>query len=189
MGIARLGGQWGRQLAAPPAAAGKGRPGISGADDSAPPAPAPAPAPDENENFEALTKYIPTETITLFVAAVGAWDAIRRLDTAAQSGPSLLSPDTISWMIYAVFAILTPLLVWLSAYSSYWRARKALPEGTEPAAFVMPKFRMVAALIAFLVWALAVPGLLSGPVWQIVGPLAALVVSTFLSLFEPIFGN
>ena len=64
-----------------------------------------------------------------------------------------------------------------------------MPPGNSPAPFVMPAFRMVAALIAFLVWALAVPGLLSNPVWQIAAPLAALLVSTFLSLFEPIFGN
>lgn len=186
MGIARLGAQWGRQLAtataAPAPQRASARQGVSGStatdpDDSSPP-------PNENENFEALTKYIPTETITLFVAAIGAWKAIEELGTAlpAWAGPMNL-------IIYAVFAALTPLMVWLVAYSTYARARKGQPEGTAVAPFAMPVFRMIAALVAFLIWALAVPGVLASPVWQIVAPLAALVVSTFLSLFEPIFGN
>ncbi len=182
MSIARMGGQWGRQLALPPGPAapapapGNGPKGVARTN-TAPPTPV-APT---NENFEALTKYIPTETITLFVATVGAAQAI----AGVQAGARL--DDHLGWIIYGTYALLTPVIVWLVAYSSYVTASRALPAGTQASPFATPTFRMVAALVAFLVWALALPGLLPGAVWQVVASLGALIVSTFLSLLRPIF--
>jgi hypothetical protein len=52
-----------------------------------------------------------------------------------------------------------------------------------------PWWKLLASTIAFLVWALAVPTspYLSGQAGGAVAALAALFISTFLSLFEPIF--
>lgn len=89
--------------------------------------------------FEILTRYIPTETVTLYVAAMAAREQI-----ATAFGLGVLDAVTL---IYATFAALT----------------------------------------GYLVWALSVPG---HPVAdQLAGlpALGALVVSTFLSLLDPLF--
>lgn len=131
------------------------------------------------ERFEVLAKYIPTETITLFVAIVSAMHAIAELEPDVTLDP---------WLAYWAFAILTPLIVLALAYASYREAARdpAAAQPTPP--FRWPLFRMGAAGVAFLVWALAVPGLLERPVWQIVAGVGALFVSTVLSIVERIVG-
>ena len=46
---------------------------------------------------------------------------------------------------------------------------------------------MVAATIAFLVWALAVPGMMDGAAAQIFAGLGAVIISTLLSVAEGVF--
>jgi hypothetical protein len=48
---------------------------------------------------------------------------------------------------------------------------------------------MASSLIAFLVWALAVPGLVVTEPGKILSAFGALLVSKLLSLLEPIFGR
>lgn len=181
MSIASIGGEWAQKLVAQGTLAPQGMAvPASGQPQVQPPA-----APAQTSNFEALTKYIPTETVTLFIAAMSAAQAINGLQggTAAE----LRHQAMLLWTIYGGFAVLTPLIVLIVAYSGYVTARKALAAGTAAAPFRMPLFRMAAALVAFVVWALAVPGLLENPAGQIAASLGALIVSTFLSLLEPIF--
>lgn len=126
-----------------------------------------------------LTKYIPTETVTLFVAVVGA---ISSIDEGSRR-PYLLGA-------YWFFAILTPVFVVLVAYRSYLKPTadaKRLTTG-----FTLPVFRMVAAFVAFLVWGLAVPNIaavftIEGTLVQILSGVGALIVSTILTMLEPIF--
>lgn len=170
MSISRVGGQWAREQAN--AAAPAGPQGV---------APGGVPTGDKDERFEVLSKYIPTETITMFVAVMSGFEAIKKLN------PAVLSSKW-PWVAYAAFGLLTPLLVAAVAYVTYrGEIKKANPPPNPIPAFVWPKFRMVAALLAFVIWALAVPGLTDNPAVQIVAGVGAVVVSTLLSLAEQVF--
>ncbi|MGQ3139713.1 MAG: hypothetical protein ACT6Q5_14260 [Sphingopyxis solisilvae] len=140
-----------------------------------PTAPAPEPpakpTPD-NGNFDLLTRHIPTETITLYLAAMAAREQIARW-------LGLDEPQTVS-LIYGTFAVLTPailLVLMLAAHrqsgvSSRFRSR-AWP--------------LVAALAGFLVRTLSVPGHPAADQLAGLPALGALVVPTFLSHLDPLF--
>ncbi|CTQ72774.1 hypothetical protein [Roseibium alexandrii] len=139
--------------------------------------------------FEQLTKYIPTETITFFVAAIGARQVV--IDSWRAGHPDQDLPwwgDP--WLLLIVFVILTPLMLWLTAASAFKRGQNS---GQIPpdAKFETPWFDMIASTIAFFVWSFSVPGL-----WEAVNPgvnaiagLSALVVSWFLAMIEPFFNK
>jgi len=105
---------------------------------------------DDNEPtpFEQLTKYIPTETITFFVAAIGARQVV--IDSWRAGHPDQELPwwgDP--WLLIIVFVILTPLMLWLTAASAFKRGQNS---GQIPpdAKFETPWFDMIASTIAFL---------------------------------------
>jgi hypothetical protein len=123
------------------------------------------------EGLDALTKYIPTETITLFIACASAKDALASAFPGAPLG--LIH-------VYWLFAALTPALVWLLTLIEYRRN-----PGPEP--FKPPLWRMAAATIAFLVWALAVPGMVEGEAKQVLVAVGALLVSSVLELIGRLF--
>jgi hypothetical protein len=118
--------------------------------------------------FEGLTKYIPGETLTLFVAAMAV---IKSLDAMSIS----------NWHVYVTCAVLTPGILWVSAYGTYLSKGGAGP-------FPLPWWRMLAATLAFLVWSLSIPPMLDDMQRPIAG-LGALFISTFLTLFDPIFDH
>jgi hypothetical protein len=124
---------------------------------------------DIRGRFDLLTKYIPAETITLFVAAIGAMATIQ----SQFPGVGMLH-------LYIAFGALTPLIVFAIALGTH----KQAGGGT---AFFPPYWRMAAATIAYLVWAYSVPGMAEGDAAQILASLGALLISTILSLLEPIF--
>lgn len=181
MSLSRLGAQWGRKEAVT-------RRGAA-ADEAA--------APTGNEKIESLTKYIPTETITLFIAAVAAFNGIEEL-----ADREIVNP----WVLYGIGAILSPIVLVVVAYTTYLANN---PGPTPSAEFKVPWFRAVAALLAFLVWAAAVPGLFytitegtpeaaagavaqepdapGNAIFQIALGFVALVVSQVLSWAERIF--
>lgn len=121
-----------------------------------------------------LVKYIPTESITLYVAAISAAPALKsfsaRIDELA---------------IYWFFGILTPLLVVLI----YLGKRRLANLPTIPSLPDWPWWKTIAATIAFLVWALAVPNnpYIRGDVKSAVAGFFAIFISTILSVLEPIF--
>jgi hypothetical protein len=134
------------------------------------------PPPSTDSALAGLTKYIPTESVTLYVATVSAQGAITSV--APWFGPNIA---------YWFFVVLTPVLLLvlflrqLAVAGKEWR----LP----PAGW--PWWRMIASTLAFAVWALAVPG---NPIIDtknaasgVVGGLAATVVSGFLNLVAPFF--
>lgn len=123
-----------------------------------------------------LVKYVPTESVTLYVAAIAA-------------APALTS--TWPWIttegIYWFFAVLTPVL-WLLILMSKRRAEN-LPARPTISGWLI--WNMAASFIAFVVWALAVP---SGPYLQhdgegVVAGFLALVISSLLSLADPLVGR
>jgi uncharacterized membrane protein YfcA len=122
-----------------------------------------------------LVKYIPTESITLYIAALSAVEAL-------QTFSNYITTKFIYWF----FAILTTILV-LVIYFGKRKVAKLQP--TIPPLKEWPWWKTIAATIAFLIWALAVPGN-----FYVVGALkgalvgfVAVFISTMLSVFELLF--
>jgi hypothetical protein len=128
-----------------------------------------------NNTLSALVKYIPTESVTLYVAAISAAPALK----------------SISWLkitevnIYWFFGVLTPLLFAL-IFLGKLRAASLWPLKSLKD---WPWWKNIAAAVAFLVWALAVPGPpdIKGDTSGAIAALFALFISTVLSILEPIF--
>lgn len=130
-----------------------------------------------------LIKYIPTEAVMLYVAAVSAAPAVTPTFRAWRE--DLTTPGLVEG-VYWVFGLgLTPTLLLLI----YFNKRHAA--GLKP--LVSPKewpwWKVVASMIAFLVWAPAVPG----HPWVgedagrgVLAGMCALFVSTALVLIEPL---
>lgn len=114
-----------------------------------------------------LIKYIPTEIITLYIAAVAA------LETSQMR----------SEIFYWFFVTFTPICYWLVFIGKCRENRmKVLPKLS-----LWPWWGMFASTVAFGVWALALP---SAPYVDreatALAGLGALFISTLLSLLEPI---
>lgn len=123
-----------------------------------------------------FTKYIPTEVITLYIAALAAYPALFTIRSSVNLAP-----------IYWGFVVITPVLVWLLFLS------KAATIGEDvKQLFSHPKrwpwWQMFAATIAFIVWALAVPNnpYIKSEVSAVVSGFGAIIVSTGLNVLEPI---
>jgi hypothetical protein len=127
--------------------------------------------PSSPSGFEMLTRYIPTETITLYVGAMAARDEIAKL---------LGLPDAI-WPIYWVFAFLTPILLLLLTLGANRRAGAA-------SAGPIHWWPLFASFLAFLVWAMSVPGHPIAEQLKALPAFAALFLSVFLSLLDPVLG-
>jgi hypothetical protein len=122
----------------------------------------------------ALARYIPAEIVTLYVAALSAMPAF-------SATFALVTEVRLYWF----FVGLTPVLLLLVL------AGKRRSEGFSvfPPWKEWPWWKLIASTIAFLVWALAIPGTpyLLGAQGKVVAAFGALLVSTFLTLLEPIF--
>lgn len=122
--------------------------------------------------LEALVKYVPTESVTLYVAAASAGEAL------AATFP-FFTPVFSYWF----FAGLTPIL-FLLIFAGKRRAQ-ALPPF--PPLRRWPWWKLVASFVAFLSWGLAVPNhpyatgsALRGAAFAF----GAVFVSTLLSILE-----
>lgn len=139
----------------------------------------PAPSADKADPFDQLTRYLPTETITLFGAAIIACAPVQHI------GYWWLKP----WTIYCVFAVLTPVFLLALTYIKQREAEAAA--GAPPAPFKPHPWPPIAALVAFLVWALSIQELVTTATLKEWGGLiafGALSVSTVLSLIDKIIG-
>jgi len=123
--------------------------------------------------LDALVRYVPTEAITLYVAALSALPALKAT-----------FPVVTEARVYWFFVVLTPIL-FLVIFGGKRRSAK-LP--AFPALKVWPWFRLCASTVAFAVWALAVPTTpyLVGEAGKVVAGFGAVFVSTFLTLIEPL---
>lgn len=123
--------------------------------------------------LDALARFIPTESITLYVAAVAAMPSLK---------------EAFSWAdevtVYWTFAVLTPILFLLITLGK----RRSAGLRVLPSPSKFPWFKLIASTLAFLVWALAVPSspYLTGEGGKVVAGFGALLVSTFLTLLEPL---
>jgi hypothetical protein len=124
--------------------------------------------------LQVITTYIPTETLTLYVAALAA---------LRDAPPPAVDARYVSWSFIAA----TPIVVWL-VYAARLKASgggRALP--LRPATW--PLWEMVAATAAFTAWASALPEspFVGAGVTPAIGGIFVLVTSTLLGLAAPIF--
>lgn len=121
-----------------------------------------------------LVKYIPTEVITLYVATLSAAPALQELF------PSITTAD-----IYWAFTLVTPMLLFLV----YVNKRATSGLAPVPEVRQWPWWKLGAATVAFMVWALAVPGnpYVSGETAAVIAALGAVFISMILNLLEPLF--
>ncbi len=121
----------------------------------------------KDDNFAGLTKYVPTEAVTLYVATVSATPELKSFLPWMSA--------TVSYYLWLAFTPIIVLLVYLGA-------RPADP--TVSWYKKWPWWKMVASAAAFAVWALAVPGnpYVSNTAAAAAAGVLALVVSTLLNL-------
>lgn len=130
----------------------------------------PAPA---RSSFEVFTRYIPTETVTIFVAAL----SIRPNIEAAL--PLKLQPYATVATVYWICAFLTPILQLALTYLN----RRDAGDPAPLKALTQNPWPVIAAFIAFLIWALSVPGVLDRKSSLVaIAGFGALFVSMLLSL-------
>ncbi len=130
---------------------------------------------DVQNALSALVEYIPAETIALYLTTVSTLPVLG-------DAVSWLNPVTVYWL----FGILTPVLFVMI----YAGKRRAAGQSRWPGFDKWPWWPMVAATIAFLVWALAVP---DSPFFDVENGTAfkgwlAIVVSTLLGVAGRLFG-
>jgi hypothetical protein len=127
-----------------------------------------------SNTLDSLARYIPTEAITLYVAACSAMAALQ----------GKLPPGASYW-VYWGFVIVTPLLFLIIFIGK----RRSIQLPPLPSFKQWPWWKLIASTTAFGVWALAVPGTpyLTGEVGGVLAAFLALFISTFLTLLEPIF--
>jgi len=91
--------------------------------------------------LEIVMAYIPTEVLTLYVATIAAIQ--QKTGTSSEA----------AWGAFTAFLVATPAVVWL-IYAAKFKARqKKLP--WKPSDW--PKWEMSSAIIAYCVWAYALP--------------------------------
>ena len=134
--------------------------------------------------LDALTRFIPTEAVTIYIAAVAAMPALQDTLKATKEG------------VYWFCAALTPILMFLIILGK----RKSLKGSGDPKYNQLrvfpglrkwPWFKLLASTVAFLVWALAVEGspYFEGTNDKVVAAFGALLVSTILTLLEPLLSR
>ena len=130
--------------------------------------------PKSSAAFEALARYIPTEIVTLYIAAASAMAALK------QAIPAINETNT-----YWFFVFITP-LVFLVVLGG---KRVANDEPAWPGFGKLPLWKLFAATTAFAVWALAVPTtpFFDGVAGGAIAAFFATLVSVLLSMFAPIF--
>jgi hypothetical protein len=129
--------------------------------------------------MSAITAYIPTEILTLYVAVLGALQ---------KPGPADARPPTAEWVAFFAFLVATPVFVWLVYAAKVKTAKKLLPLAPRK----WPAWEMIAATVAYVAWAYALPNspfrqfAEEGWYSQALGGVGVLIVSTTLGLVAPI---
>src|SRR5262249_26443616 len=95
-----------------------------------------------NTALRTLTAYIPTETLTLYVAVLAA------LQPSTKEAVS-----SSSWTVFWCFLIGTPLVIWLVYITKAKADGKPIPW----APLKWPLWEMAAGTIAYVAWAFALP--------------------------------
>lgn len=125
-----------------------------------------------------LTKYIPTEVLTIFVGTVSAQDGLIALQNQWGTNFQMIH-------LYLAFVFFSGAFFLLAYLTTLKTGRKPIPPAKS-----WPWFRATASSIAFAIWALSVPGtgLLPNGTASVAGVLAlgiSFVLSKVEVFFEP----
>jgi hypothetical protein len=104
-------------------------------------------------SIDALVKYIPTETLTLYIATVSALPALVAIND--QSKTPIAGFD-LYIMLIAAFSILTivfVILIYAGKYNNSHSDRWWPPTNSSK----IPVWSLISATLAFIVWAIAIP--------------------------------
>lgn len=124
-----------------------------------------------------LTTYVPTETLTLYVALVAALQP-----AANETNPS----TTGSWIAFWFFLFFTPLAVWVTFATKLVSDKKESPLRLR----FWPKWEMIAGTLAYVAWAIGLPDSpFSDFAWysSSVAGFAVLITSTILGMVAGLF--
>lgn len=134
---------------------------------------------NETQPFEKLTAFIPVDVITLFVAAIGFISAAAGSE---EEGSFVQFIAGISmWQAYFVFAFAVTPVIAVLVYLV--KQKEARDQGKDPSK-AFPWWPMIAAMIAFLAWAPALPGMISSGIGKVGASFLALLVSTILGYID-----
>lgn len=127
-----------------------------------------------------IARFIPTETITIYLGAVSA--AAAMTGEGANPGKllaTMLNQETVYWITAFVITPAIFMLIW-----AIERTKSKKPFWSE-----FPYWKLSAAIIAFLIWALAVPGspYAESPVAKVAIAFAAILVSIILDLIDQLY--
>jgi len=129
--------------------------------------------------IKTLTTYIPTETLTLYVA----------FTAVIQPSNGNLTPSlTIRWIAFLFFLLFTPFAVWVTYATKVKSDNKQIPFYPS----YWPWWEMIASTIAYISWAYGLPNSVFAEFTWYSAPLAGffiLVTSTFLGMLAGLFQN
>lgn len=142
------------------------------------------PESDANAVLRAVTTYVPTEILTVYVAVIAA--------LGVGAGGARVTPGALDtlWATFYAFLVATPAVVWIVYATKVKTAGKPLPWA--PRAW--PLWEMAAGTIAYVAWAFALPGSAFAhyaDAWYSPGlaGVVVLVASTTLGLLAPLFAR
>ena len=130
-----------------------------------------------NAALRTLTTYIPTETLTLYVAVL-----------AALQPPTKSATSSPSWTPFWCFLIATPFVIWIVYATKARTAGKPIP-------WALPKWplwEMAAGTIAYVAWAFTLPASpFASLAWYstALAGIIVLITSTVLGLMAPLFAR
>ena len=130
-----------------------------------------------NAALRTLTTYIPTETLTLYVAVLAA---LQPTTSAAASSSS--------WTPFWCFLIATPVVIWIVYITKAKTAGKPIPWSP----LKWPLWEMAAGTIAYVAWAFTLPASpFASLAWysSALAGIIVLVTSTVLGLVSPLFAR
>ena len=127
--------------------------------------------------IKTISTYIPTETLTLYVALIAA------LQTANNNSTST---NTYRWIAFWIFLVFTPLAIWITYATKMVSDNKKMPLNP----IYWPAWEMIAGTIAYLAWAYGLPNSVFGVFTWYSAPIAGffvLVTSTLLGMLAGLF--
>jgi hypothetical protein len=129
-------------------------------------------APEVKSALTKIARFIPTETVTIYLGAVSA-------SVALQSSLSWLTPKVVYW---TCAFLITPFIFFLMVAIERAREKKSLLAS-------FPIWKLSAAILGFLIWALAVPGnpYVTSDIAKVTAAFLALATSIFLDLIDQLF--
>jgi hypothetical protein len=126
-----------------------------------------------NTALRTMVTYVPTEVITLYLAVVAALH------------PSTGGVGSTSPLVFWLFLVGTPLVVWVVYAAKVKNAGRLLPGSPN----TWPIWEMSAGTMAFAAWGLALPQQPFPGYPVALGGVVVLVTSTVLGLLAPLFSR